>query len=198
MTHCLNLLRSPCAYRAARQRGVTLLEAFVVLSILAFVATLALPLFIATPENRLMEGVANELATDLRYVRSASVARNGGVRISFETTSFGSCYVIHTGDAGACRCEADTPAAICGFGAKELKTVLLPASKQVRVQSNVASMLFDPRSGTTSPSGTVKVIGPQGAMIQHVVSLMGRVRSCAHPEPALAVAKGPLYGYRVC
>lgn len=182
-----------------RQYGISQLEVFVVVSIVAFFVTLALPLFVAAPANRLMEGIANELATDLRYVRSESVARNGGVRISFESEkAFGSCYVIHTGPQGACHCNGGQSTAMCDLGAKALKMVLLPTSGTVRLQSNVPSMLFDPRNGSTTPSGTVKVIGPDGALIQHVVSLMGRVRSCARPEPTKVSIKGPLYGYRVC
>ena len=66
--------------------------------------------------------------------------------------------MLHTGDAGDCVCSGSGPA-LCSNGAREIKTVLLPASRPVTVQSNVATMLFHPVRGTTT-AGTVKVLGP--------------------------------------
>ncbi|MDB6002593.1 MAG: fimbrial assembly protein, partial [Rhizobacter sp.] len=68
-----------------------------------------------------MEGVSSELATDLRYVRSEALARQIGVRLSLQSSSTGSCYVVHTGTAAGCRC-LEPGGTHCDEGAEELKT----------------------------------------------------------------------------
>ena len=71
------------------------------------------------------------------------------------------------------------PVAQCTGGAKEIKTVHLPAAHSVQLSSNVGSMLFHPVRGTVSPTGTLRLIGPRGIEIRHVVNMMGRTRSCS-------------------
>ena len=58
------------------------------------------------------------------------------------------------------------------------------------VQANVASILFDPVHGTSTPAGTVRVIGSTGRELRHVVNVMGRVRTCS--------PQGGVSGYRAC
>jgi type IV fimbrial biogenesis protein FimT len=97
--------------------------------------------------------------------------------------------VIHTGSSGECSC-AGRAVAQCSGSAQEIKTVQLPASAQVQLASNVGSMLFHPVRGTVSPAGTLRLTGPQGIEIRHVVNMMGRTRSCS--------PQGSMKGYRVC
>ena len=96
---------------------------------------------------------------------------------------------MHTGAAGQCRC-AESGAAVCGGGAREIKTVVLPASERVSVASNVGSIVFDPLHGTSTPTGTLRLLDSHGRAIHHVVNVMGRVRSCS---PGAAMS-----GYRDC
>lgn len=172
-----------------KQRGITLIETAAVSAVLAVAAGSAVPSFSKVLERRAVEGTATQLATDLYYVRSQAVARNESVRISFGAAGAEGCYVIHTGAADECTCAPNGPA-VCSGAAEELKTVLLPASGRVRVQSNTASMLFHPVRGTTTPAGTLRVIGAQGQEVRHVVNIMGRVRSCS-PEATIK-------GYPAC
>jgi type IV fimbrial biogenesis protein FimT len=161
-----------------RQRGVTLIETMIVVAVSAVVLGTAAPSFRQMSARHQVEGPAIELASDLLFARSEAISRNESVRVSFQNPAAGACYVLHTGDAGDCVCSGTGPA-LCSNGAREIKTVLLPASRPVSVQSNVATMLFHPVRGTTTPAGTVKVLGANGYAIHHVVNLMGRVRSCA-------------------
>ena len=172
-----------------RQRGVTLIETMIVVAVSAVVLGTAAPSFKQMSARHQVEGPAIELASNLLFARSEAISRNESVRLSFQSPAAGACYVVHTGDAGDCVCSGSGPA-LCSNGAREIKTVLLPASRPVTLQSNVASMLFHPVRGTTTPTGTVKVLGANGYAVHHVVNLMGRVRSCA---PA---ARMP--GYRSC
>ncbi len=170
------------------QRGVTLIEAAVALTIVAIGVSTVAPSFQDLVARKRLEGVAAQLATDLQYVRTEAVARNEPVRISFHTATGGSCYVIHTGARAQCACSGPAPA-VCSGAAVQIKTVYLATAQQVGVAASANSILFDPLHGTSTPTGTARVTGPQGA-IHHVVNVMGRVRSCS-PGSALP-------GYRAC
>ena len=170
------------------QRGVTLIETAVALTIVAIGVSTVAPSFQDLVARKRLEGVAAQLATDLQYVRTEAVARNEAVRISFHADAGGSCYVIHTGARAQCNCNGPAPAT-CSGDAAQFKTVYLATAQQVGVAASANSILFDPLHGTSTPTGTARVTGMQGA-IHHVVNVMGRVRSCS-PE-------GALPGYRVC
>ena len=172
-----------------RQNGVTLIESSITLSVVAVVAGMALPSFEQARERRHLEGVAALLETDLQHARSLAVARNEGVRISFQTDNGASCYVVHTGDAGDCTCS-DDGAAVCRAGAEALRSVRYGAQTPVTLASNSRSVLFDPVKGTVTPTATIRVTASGGAAIHQVVNIMGRVRSCS-PAPALP-------GYKPC
>jgi type IV fimbrial biogenesis protein FimT len=170
------------------QRGVTLIEAAVAMTLVAIAVSTAVPGFQGLVARKRVEGVATQLATDLQTVRTTAVARNEPLRISFHAAPGGTCYVIHTGAKLQCSCVGPAPAA-CLDGAEQIRTVWLPATELVTVQASAGSILFDPLHGTSTPTGTVRVSGTPGA-IHHVVNVMGRVRSCS-PD-------GVLPGYRPC
>jgi type IV fimbrial biogenesis protein FimT len=115
------------------------------------------------------------------------VWRNQGVRVSFRPEA--ACYVIHTGPVDQCRCSASGPST-CEGDAQAIKSVTLDTDQRVSLQSNVASVLFDPRHGTATPSATLRIVGAQGRAVHQVVNVMGRVRSCS-PQAAVS-------GYRAC
>jgi len=175
---------------SVKQDGMTLIELVVVLGILGILASLAIPSFQAFQERHRLQGHAMELVTDLHYVRSESVARNKGLRISFYADSGGTCYLIHTGNAAACTCSSNGSAQCSDPTNSIQKSVGLATALGVKLQSNVASMLFDPSRGTTSPAGSITVIGQSGNSIRQVVNIMGRTRTCS--------PQGTVSGYRVC
>lgn len=164
------------------QSGVTLVEAAAVVAIASILTGLAVPSFERAIERRHLEGTAAQLETDIHYARSLAVARNAALRISFESGTGGSCYVIHSGAANACTCAADGTAQ-CTADAVAERSVRFAADGRVGVKSNTRSILFDPFKGTTSPTATVQVVARSGATIRQIVNIMGRVRSCA-PAPA--------------
>jgi type IV fimbrial biogenesis protein FimT len=171
------------------QRGVTLVEACVVIAVLAIVAGSAAPGMRNLIDTRRLDGAATQLATDIHYVRTEAVARNQPLRLSFHASPEASCYVIHTGAAAQCTCASPGPA-VCGGGALAIKTVLLSAADKVSLQPNVNSILFDPLHGTSTPTGTLRLVGAQGRAVHHVINVMGRVRSCS--------PLGAMPGYRNC
>ncbi len=175
-----------------QQRGITLVEACITLAILAVLVCGAAPSFSSLIERQRLAGFAAQLATDVQFVRSASVWRNEPLRLSFYNAAWGSCYVVHSGARNQCSCAEYETAAVCTGNAAQLKTVSVPASGGLSVQANVSSILFDPLHGTSTPTGTLRVASATVGSIHHIVNVLGRVRTCTPSgSPALP-------GYRTC
>ena len=169
------------------QRGLSLVEATVVVAIVATVATAAAPSLGRLLDHRRLEAGASQLAADLQLARNESIARNRVVRVSWQVAS--NCYVVHTGAADQCTCAADGNGQ-CAAGATLLRSVGWTVADRLTVQSNSASIAFDPQHGTATPSATWRVVASDGRAIHQVVNVMGRVRSCS---PLASVP-----GYRAC
>ncbi len=172
------------------QQGVSLVEIMIVVSVMVITMRLAVPSFQEFQERRRLEGYATEMITDIQYVRSEAVTRNKGMRISFGTDTGGTCYLLHTGDAGDCSCSSGGSAQCSDPSNSTLKSVGVAASQGVRLQANVASMLFDPIRGTVTPTGSVNLITNSGKTIRQVVNITGRTRTCS--------PQGSVSGYTVC
>ena len=160
-----------------------------VLAVGAVLAASAAPSLRGLIDTRRLDRAATALAADIQFVRTEAVARNQALRLSWHTLTEATCYVIHTGAAAQCSCNPTGPAQCIG-GAQELRTVVLPAADRVRLLANVNSVLFDPLHGTSSPTGTFRLIGTDARAVHHIVNVMGRVRSCS-PQAAVP-------GYRAC
>ena len=175
----------------APARGFTLIELMTVVAVAGIVMTAALPSLSGVIETRRIEGVATQMASDLQFARSEAVLRNQSVRVTFQADAAGAaaCYVVHTGSAGQCQCNASGPAH-CEGDAQAIKTVALDSDQRVSLQANVATMVFDPLHGTATPTAMLRITGTQGRAVHQVVNIMGRVRSCS-PQAAVS-------GYRAC
>jgi type IV fimbrial biogenesis protein FimT len=169
-----------------RQRGLSLLEVAIVVAILAIVGATAVPSFTALVDARRLDGAATRLAADVQFVRGEAIARNRTLRLSIRAGADATCWIVHTGSADDCSCAA--AGAVCGGDALAIKSVVLPSAERVDVAGNVASIVFDPLHGTSTPTGTLRLTDGRGRSVQHVVNVLGRVRSCS---PAGAVAGYP-------
>lgn len=175
--------------KTSREHGITLIEACIAMAIAAVIASAAAPGMRNLIDARRLDGAATQLATAIQFARTEAVARNQPLRLSFHPIVGGSCYVIHSGNASQCVCAAAGPAQ-CSGGAQQIRTMLLLAADRVALQANVGSVLFDPLHGTSTPTGTLRLIGANGRAIHHVINIMGRVRSCS-PQAAVP-------GYHAC
>lgn len=169
-------------------RGVSLVEAMVTLAVLAIVATIAVPSLARLLDTRRLNAAAHALATDLQLARTDAVARNRVLRLGLQAGGGASCWVLHTGPANACTCTA--AATVCAAGESEIRSVRFDAADRVRVEGNVGSIAFDPLHGTSTPAGTLRVVGTDRRAVQHVVNAMGRARTCS--------PGGLVPGHRAC
>lgn len=185
-------LSTPCHQPPSprRQRGITLLECCVCLSILCILLGSALPSLTSLLEVQRLRGMSATLVGDLHLMRSEAILRNADVRMSFHAAGGGSCYVVHTGPSSACSCTGTGQALCSGPQALLLSARYWQVQGAQQVAANVNSILFNPRIGTASPGGTVRLTDRTGREIRHIVSLRGRVRTCS--------AQGALGGHPPC
>jgi type IV fimbrial biogenesis protein FimT len=174
--------------------GFTLIELMACVAVCAVLALIAVPSLQRWTEARRLDGVANELAADLRLARSEAISRHQNVRIGFRgvttpSTALSNCYVVYVGALDACRCTPQGPAA-CDADGQAIRSVALPAQDRLSLQANVATMSFDAQHGTSTPAATLRLASASGLAIQHVVNVLGRVRSCS--------PRGAVPGYRAC
>jgi type IV fimbrial biogenesis protein FimT len=171
-----------------RQCGLTLIEAAITTTIVCIALAGTMGGFGDMLQRHRLEGHAHRLAADLQQLRFEAVTRSQGLRVRFDSHAEGSCYVLHSGAAGDCRCDAGG-AAQCSNGAAEIKTVWLPAVERVQFDANVSSLRFDPVLGTVTPAASVRMASGT-RRLNVVVNLMGRARVCT-PD-------GSMPGQRPC
>ncbi|MDT7836348.1 GspH/FimT family pseudopilin [Aquabacterium sp. OR-4] len=140
-------------------------------------------------QGETLRSVAAVLETDLQYARSLARTQDRSVRLALQTPEDGgACYVIHSGPAGACTCDAQGVAR-CTGEAEALRVQPLLASAGVRINAGSRSIVFDAGKGTVTPTATFVLADSQGRAVHQVVNVLGRIRSCS---------PSGLSGYRRC
>lgn len=162
----------------ARSRGLTLVECAVTTAVVALAAGTALPGLTQLRTNQVLAQAAGGFETDVQHARAMAVATQTSWRIGFGNGKAGSCYVVYAGPAAGCSCDG-AGQAVCKGGAEVYRVVPFTAGGVVSIQPNVASISFDPVKGTSTPSGTARFVGQNGAAVHQVINIMGRVRSCS-------------------
>jgi type IV fimbrial biogenesis protein FimT len=178
-----------------RCAGFTMVELMVALVVAAVLVAIAIPSFTGMLARNRLDGVFNELQTDVQLARTESVSRNLPVRVTFGV----GCYVIHThpAGAGATSCSQGGPSTI-GASATEIKTMQLQpgTSTSFAPQSALAYVEFDPVRGTATwgggaVTGSVNVNSSAGVwQLQLNVLATGRVQTCS--------PGGSMKGYTTC
>jgi type IV fimbrial biogenesis protein FimT len=173
----------PKPLRVRTQFGVSLIEGCMACLALGILLAAALPQLRQLQQRLQLQGIAQTLYTDLQEARSLAVLGAGAVHLRFSQHPQGSCYVVHSGKAGDCICS-DQGQAICLQGAQILKLQWLPSGSGFGgLRANVSQMSFQPRQGSVTSTGSIDIIGPDQQSIRHIVSIAGRVRSCAPAAP---------------
>lgn len=172
-------MNNPKAQRAD-QRGLTLIEAMMVLAVVSIAIGSALPGLSSLRQRADLGGAAAQVETDVQFARSQAVASNRTVQLTLRESVDGTCYMVHTGPAADCICSGRAAGyASCTGDAELLRAVSFNAQGPVQVRSASKSLTFDPFKGTVTPTATLRVEGKDGRAIHQVINLLGRVRSCS-------------------
>jgi len=172
-----------------QQRGITLVEACVTIAVLTGITMAAAPSMRRLVERQALRGAADELRSDLQFLRMAAVSQGRPVWMAVQGHREGSCYVLYAGPREGCRCAADGTAG-CDEGAETLKVLGFPAAGSVQLQASAALLGIEPVRGTVTPAATLKLVGRAGEAVHQVVNVMGRVRSCS--------PSGSVPGFKAC
>lgn len=157
--------------------GFTLVEVLVSVAVSGILTAVALPSLGEQVERQRMRGIGESLRSDLQLARTQALTQHRSVRITFSQSGAGSCYVVYQGPANACTCDT-AGATQCKPGATALSAQGVEAKLGVQLSANVGTMVFDGRSGTVTPSGTLTLKTRQGLEMKHIVAVTGRIRSC--------------------
>lgn len=160
------------------QSGFTLVELVMALAIVSVTIGLATPSMDHLRSRVHLRGVAAQLETDLQLARTTAVALNRVVQMSFNQTTTGSCYVLHSGRPDDCSCNLDG-VAHCTADAEAIRTVHIATPSGVTLTSNSRHVGFEPLRGMVTPTATFATRSRSGEQIDVVINIMGRVRTCS-------------------
>lgn len=172
------------------QKGITLIETMVVITLLAILTAMALPSFREMMINRRLEGKAREYVTHMNWARSLAVSNNQAVNLRIATGESASCYVVFQGPVNDCTCNAN--GAVCTTPDNERLVIVLPHSDGVRVSARTesATTRINPKQGTITPTLTAIFTADNGKVIHNISNILGRTRSCTPVQAS--------FGYRIC
>jgi len=162
----------------ADQKGFSGVEALLTLSVSALLAAQALPAMQQLKQKKAIELRAQALMTDLKQARSESVMASEQHHIRFRQVDGGTCYVLHSGRPNDCSCDASGQA-VCSGDGHVLRHEWLPSSSKVKIRANIGTLSFNARQGSVTSTGSIDITAPSGLGVRHIVSIAGRVRSCA-------------------
>lgn len=160
------------------QRGLSLIEVCFTLAIIGIVLASSIPAIKDWVISYRTQAVAQSMMTDIQQARSEAVMRVDAVQVRFSRHADGTCYVMHTGDSGACRCS-DAGQAVCTATGRVLRLNWIPSEQRVTIRANVSNLSFQSRQGMVTSTGSIDIAAADGRTIRHVVSIAGRVRSCS-------------------
>ncbi|MCV2422965.1 GspH/FimT family protein [Paucibacter sp. DJ2R-2] len=164
--------------KSVSQRGLSGVESLLALVVSALLAAQALPAMQQLKQRKAVELRAQALMTDLKQARSESVMAAAQYHIRFRQMPGGSCYVLHSGRPNDCSCD-ESGQAMCIGEAQVLRHEWLPSSTRITIRANVGTMSFNARQGAVTSTGSIDITEASGLGIRHIVSIAGRVRSCA-------------------
>jgi len=169
-----------------RAHGLTLIELLTVLVVLGVLATVVAPSFRGMMVRQRVQGIHDQLITDLQLARSELAARANAtapieIAVSFGGNAALTCYTIHTAGA-ACDCTA-APGSACAPGAQEIRTVQMQRAQGISLAASSAGgtvLRFQPPQGTITPTDlTVTVQGDPSGQLRTQLSAVGRPSVCS-------------------
>jgi Tfp pilus assembly protein PilE len=177
--------------------GFTLVELMVTLVITVALLAIAVPSMREFIARKRLEGVAGELLTDLRYLRSMQVERGRPMRIRFSTTDSTTCYVLFIegrGRGADCDCSRQPVCADVAGAAEQLKTVAVQRSGGIELTAEPATLLLVGPNGmpdrdttlvasVSSPVGGALRVSTNQAALPSICSVSGSNSSIPNCAP---------------
>jgi type IV fimbrial biogenesis protein FimT len=157
-------------------RGFTLLEAMIVIALVAVVASLALPSFSGAAERARLKSAAESLASDLAEARFESAQRGRALHVEI-TPGLAWCWSVAT-----------QPGCGCGAAPCRLKATLAGEHAGIAI-AEAHSAQFQPVGTAVAGAGAV-FESTRGEQLKVELSALGRARLCA--------PGGRLTGYPAC
>lgn len=170
-----------CRRTAARARflGLTLIELLCAITVATVILRGAIAPLRELLQRQVLLSTAAAIETDVHYARTLAQTTDTEVRLSVQKhPAGGSCTVVHTGAAHACRCTSDGLAK-CTGGARALRLNEQRSAAGASIAGTERSLIFAPGRGTVTPTATLVLTANDGRSLRKIVNIMGRVRSCS-------------------
>lgn len=158
------------------QRGFSLVELMVTLTVLAILLSVAVPSFQNIRDTSRVRAAAEAVYAHLQFARSESVKQNRNLFIS---VTEGANWCLGISNASGCNCAT---ANSCRFGpaANLVENNLVSAGfSSITLASNQTSIQFESRRGIDLNPGTITLTGANALAISIVHSARGRIRLCS-------------------
>lgn len=164
--------------RHGLQHGLGMVELLCSVAISGVVLGQALPAMQSLHQRQLLSAQAAALETDVQFARSQALTGNRPVRLTVQATADGgSCYMVHTGTAAQCSCDASGRAR-CDEGARLFQASSQAVASGVSLGRTGRSVTFDAGKGTVTPTATFVLSNRDGMVVHQVVNIVGRTRTC--------------------
>lgn len=173
------MIATPAALPRNAQRGLTLVDLLCALAVVAVLLRGAIPAMQDMLLRQVLMSTAGTVETDVQYARSMAMTADMPVRLSIQTNpDGGSCTVVHTGDAHACRCDGRQHYH-CTGPATLLRLSEQPFKRGASIVGKERSLVFSPSHGTVTPTATLVLTDTNGRSLRKIVNVMGRMRTCS-------------------
>ncbi|GAC14409.1 prepilin peptidase dependent protein A [Aliiglaciecola lipolytica E3] len=157
------------------QRGLTLLEIMIVLSVIMLLATLGAPSIIQMLQHQQLKGTLQTSYFLLQQARSTAISQHNSVTAQFQK---GSDWCIALSDTGPCNCQVKSA---CTVDNIEYRISALDYP-QVKISDTTMgkdqTIVFDGVRGTAIGNAGTGVFSNGNETAKLIVSNLGRVRIC--------------------
>ena len=155
-----------------RQRGFSLAELLVVVSVVGIISVTGMPLFLSFLETQQTRGAAQQIATHLNQARQLAITRNRNVQASIDLANNRLRFLFTTVVAGDVLCPDGSR---CWSGPGTDTNGWMKLQNQAVITAVTANPTFN--SLGTAGAGTITTRNARGSSSRNVVvSSSGRIR----------------------